>query len=120
MLSFMNEVDPCLLLSLCVLYEIQNQIFQQNAALTTQPPLPLWFSAQFPPTLCFLFFFSLNLPSPFFLVSLLHSFFFRTPYYLSSLLLSSLSLMGVQIIIFFISSHAIPLLPKIPRKNHSF
>ena len=29
MLSFMNEVDPCLLLPLCVLYEIQNQIFQQ-------------------------------------------------------------------------------------------
>ena len=29
MLSFMNEVDPWLLLSLCVLYVIQNQIFQQ-------------------------------------------------------------------------------------------
>ena len=29
MLSLMNEVDLCLLLSLCVLYEIQNQIFQQ-------------------------------------------------------------------------------------------
>ena len=28
MLSFMNEVDPWLLLSLCVLYGIQNQIFQ--------------------------------------------------------------------------------------------
>ena len=26
----MNEVDPCLLLSLCVLYEIQNHIFQQT------------------------------------------------------------------------------------------
>ena len=25
----MNEVDPWLLLSLCVLYEMQNQIFQQ-------------------------------------------------------------------------------------------
>ena len=31
MLSFMNEVDPCLLLPPCVLYEIQNQIFQQYA-----------------------------------------------------------------------------------------
>ena len=30
MLSFMNEVDPCLLLPLCVLYEIQNHIFQQS------------------------------------------------------------------------------------------
>ena len=29
MLSLINEVDPCLLLPLCVLYEIQNQIFQQ-------------------------------------------------------------------------------------------
>ena len=29
MLSLMNEVYPCLLLSLCVLYEMQNQIFQQ-------------------------------------------------------------------------------------------
>ena len=28
MLSLMNEVDPWLLLPLCVLYEIQNQIFQ--------------------------------------------------------------------------------------------
>ena len=28
MLSFMNKVDPCLLLPLCVLYDIQNQIFQ--------------------------------------------------------------------------------------------
>ena len=28
MLSIMNEIDPCLLLSLCVLYEIQNQIYQ--------------------------------------------------------------------------------------------
>ena len=26
----MNEVDPCLLLPLCVLYEIQNQIFQHS------------------------------------------------------------------------------------------
>ena len=26
----MNEVDPCLLLPLCVLYEMQNQIFQQE------------------------------------------------------------------------------------------
>ena len=25
----MNEIDPCLLLPLCVLYEIQNQFFQQ-------------------------------------------------------------------------------------------
>ena len=30
MLSLMNEVDPCLLLLLCVLYEMQNQIFQQS------------------------------------------------------------------------------------------
>ena len=30
MLSLMNEVDPCLLLLLCVLYEMQNQIFQQG------------------------------------------------------------------------------------------
>ena len=29
MLSLMNEVYPCLLLSLCALYEMQNQIFQQ-------------------------------------------------------------------------------------------
>ena len=29
MLSLMNEVDPCLLLPLCILYEMQNQIFQQ-------------------------------------------------------------------------------------------
>ena len=29
MLLVMNEIDPCLLLPLCVLYEIQNQIFQQ-------------------------------------------------------------------------------------------
>ena len=29
MLSIMNEIDPCLLLPLCVLYEIQNQIYQQ-------------------------------------------------------------------------------------------
>ena len=29
MLSIMNEIDPCLLLPLCVLYEIQNEIFQQ-------------------------------------------------------------------------------------------
>ena len=31
MLSIMNEIDPCLLLSLCVLYEIQNQIYHQKA-----------------------------------------------------------------------------------------
>ena len=29
MLSLMNEVDPCLLFPLYILYEIQNQIFQQ-------------------------------------------------------------------------------------------
>ena len=29
MLSIINEIDSCLLLPLCVLYEIQNQIFQQ-------------------------------------------------------------------------------------------
>ena len=28
MLSIMNEIDSCLLLPLCVLYEIQNQIYQ--------------------------------------------------------------------------------------------
>ena len=28
MLSIMNEIDPCLLLPLCVLYQIQNQIYQ--------------------------------------------------------------------------------------------
>ena len=33
MLSIMNEIDPCLLLPLCVLYEIQNQIFQHSGAL---------------------------------------------------------------------------------------
>ena len=33
MLSFMNEVDLWLLLPLCVLYEIQNQIFQQTITL---------------------------------------------------------------------------------------
>ena len=27
-MSIMNEIDPCLLLSVCILYEIQNQIFQ--------------------------------------------------------------------------------------------
>ena len=30
MLSIMNEINPCLLLLLCVLYEIQNQINQHN------------------------------------------------------------------------------------------
>ena len=30
MLSIMNEIDPYLLLPLCVLYEIQNQIFQHH------------------------------------------------------------------------------------------
>ena len=29
----MNEIDPCLLLSLCVLYGIQNQIYQHNRPL---------------------------------------------------------------------------------------
>ena len=28
MLSIMNEIDLCLLLPLCVLYKIQNQIYQ--------------------------------------------------------------------------------------------
>ena len=32
MLSLMNELDPCLLLPLCVLYEMQNQIFQHLIA----------------------------------------------------------------------------------------
>ena len=36
MLSIKNEIDPCLLLPLCVLYEIQNQIF-----LHSMPPLLL-------------------------------------------------------------------------------
>ena len=31
MLSIMNEIDPCLLLPLCVLFEMQNQIYQQKA-----------------------------------------------------------------------------------------
>ena len=31
MLSIMYEIDPYLLLPLCVLYEIQNQIFQHLA-----------------------------------------------------------------------------------------
>ena len=31
MLSLMNEVDPCFLLSLYVLYEMQNQIFQHTS-----------------------------------------------------------------------------------------
>ena len=30
MLLIMNEIDPCLLLPLYVLYEIQNQIFQYH------------------------------------------------------------------------------------------
>ena len=30
MLSLMNVVDPCLLRLLCVLYEMQNQIFQHR------------------------------------------------------------------------------------------
>ena len=30
MLSIMNEIDPYLLLLLCVLYEIQNQIYHQT------------------------------------------------------------------------------------------
>ena len=30
MLSIMNEIDPCLLLPLCVLYEIQNRIYQHQ------------------------------------------------------------------------------------------
>ena len=30
MSSLMNEVDPCLLLPPCVLYEMQNQIFQHE------------------------------------------------------------------------------------------
>ena len=33
MLSIMNEIDPCLLLPLCVLYEIQNQIYQHDLLL---------------------------------------------------------------------------------------
>ena len=33
MLSLMNEVDPCLLFPLCVLYEMQNQIFQHFSLL---------------------------------------------------------------------------------------
>ena len=35
MLSIMNEIDPCLSLPLYVLYEIQNQIFQQDCATVT-------------------------------------------------------------------------------------
>ena len=33
MLSIMNEIDPCLLLPLRVLYEIQNQIYQESILL---------------------------------------------------------------------------------------
>ena len=36
MLSIVNEIDPCLLLPLCVLYEIQNQIFQHFEGLMDQ------------------------------------------------------------------------------------
>ena len=39
MLSFMNEVDPCLLLPPCVLYEIQNHIFSNT--------LNLWFGKEY-------------------------------------------------------------------------
>ena len=39
MLSFMNEVDPCLLLPPCVLYEIENQIFSNT--------LNLWFGKEY-------------------------------------------------------------------------
>ena len=35
MLSLMNEVDPCLLLLLCILYEVQNQIYQKNAPINS-------------------------------------------------------------------------------------
>ena len=35
MLSLMNEADPCLLLLLCILYEMQNQIYQQNAPINS-------------------------------------------------------------------------------------
>ena len=38
-LSLMNKVDPCLLFSLCVLYEMQNKISQQ-----TVTPLSLYLS----------------------------------------------------------------------------
>ena len=40
MLSIMNEIDLCLLLPLCVLYEIQNQIYQQ---LVSEPGFHIMF-----------------------------------------------------------------------------
>ena len=40
MLSIMNDIDSCLLFSLCVLYEIQNQIYQH-------PPYPATWSLVF-------------------------------------------------------------------------
>ena len=39
MLFFMNEVDPCLLLPLCILYKIQNQIFSNMLILYFCLPL---------------------------------------------------------------------------------
>ena len=41
----MNEVDLCLLLPLCVLYEIQNQIFQQKVSFLYK--LPYWKNKKF-------------------------------------------------------------------------
>ena len=37
MLSVMNEVDPCLLIPLCILYEIQNQNFQHLTRYSIKP-----------------------------------------------------------------------------------
>ena len=65
-LSFMNEVDPCLLLPRCVLYEMQNQIFQHPTHFHLISPslslLSLFLSSSFP-TLLSLFLYSF---SPFF------------------------------------------------------
>ena len=47
MLSLMNEVDPWLLLPLCVLYEIQNQFFQQHVPIGTPRMLMAFLGARF-------------------------------------------------------------------------
>jgi len=40
MLSLMNEVDLCLLLPLCILYEMQNQFFRQKHELKKLDDIP--------------------------------------------------------------------------------
>ena len=61
MLSLMNEVDPCLLLLLYVLYEMQNQIFQQLVSKWSSIPClyNMWLSFRIkekPFSWCFYFF----------------------------------------------------------------